>query len=182
MAVTANGRLVTMGEKRPYASFSAQLSPIGTLEDVRGADSTKCPNAVDPAVANVYSLFVPVPASVSIGSTWEDTVVTTTCRGDLPITTTSARHYTLDGTATWNGRNALRITRSTATAVRSDTTTGRAFGVVGQGSGTATLLVDPATATLFQSTGTAQAELTIGTARAKTVFHQQVADTTMLQP
>lgn len=182
ISVMANGRPITVEAKHPYAVFAAQLSPIGALENVKGADSTRCPNAVDPAVANVYSLFVPVPTSVSIGSTWEDSIVTTTCRGDLPITTTSSRRYTLDGTTTWNGRDVLRITRSTATTVQSDTTTGRAFGVAGQGSGTATLLVDPATATLYQSTGTAQARLTIGTSRAKTVFLQQVADTATLRP
>ncbi|HEX6537193.1 MAG TPA: hypothetical protein VF041_21610 [Gemmatimonadaceae bacterium] len=170
--------------KHPYATFTSTLSPEGSIGTIEGSEPPRCPKGVDPLVAGVRTLFIAMPPTIARGATWQDTVTAVTCRGDVPIVATTAYRYTLVGDTVWQGKPALHITRGSEMTVGNDSTIAGqpTFEISGTGTGTADLLVDPATGTLLQQAGRSTARLVIGTARSRVPFRQEVTDTVQIRP
>ncbi|HEU4642812.1 MAG TPA: hypothetical protein VFS44_10195 [Gemmatimonadaceae bacterium] len=182
--VSTGGKVAPAPGKHPYAAFTGTLAPDGSLGPLSGSEPPRCPKGVDPLVAGARTLFIPTPGVLSKGSSWQDTVTTVTCRGDVPINGTTTHRYTVISDTTWQGKPALVISRTSEMLVQSDTTTPatHTLDISGSGTGTARLLIDPATAMLYQEIGQSSARLIIGTARSKVPFRQEVADTVELRP
>lgn len=185
VAVTAGGKATAAAPgKHPYATFTGALAPNGSLGPLEGSEPPRCPKGVDPLVAAARTLFIPTPEAFSTGATWQDTVTTVTCRGDVPISGTTIHLYTVLSDTTWEGKPALIVSRTSQTLVQSDTasTAAHTLDISGSGTGTARLLIDPATALLYREVGQSSAHLIIGTSRSKVPFRQEVADTVELRP
>lgn len=115
------------------------------------ADSL-CRAAVDPLVAVTRDLFVRLPQRLTSGTTWQDSTQATSCRGRLPVTTTTLATYTVLGEQVVAGRALLAIARSTTLSLAGGGEQhGRSATVQGTGSGSGTLLVDPETAALVDA-------------------------------
>src|SRR3712207_7206650 len=48
-------------------------------------------------LAQARELLIAVPASLAIGSRWQDTTVVGTCRGEIPVTMRAVREYLVEG-------------------------------------------------------------------------------------
>lgn len=173
--VTTQGRIPqAQGDTAP-TRFNGVVAASGKLWNLASNTRSRCKDGVDPAVAAVHDLFVVLPASVTLGSTWQDTVVTVTCRGDLPITTSTVHSYRLADTTMWQGRAAFVVNRTTTYAIRSveDSTAGRrALSVTGSGSGSATLQIEQSTGVVLSAQGEAHTTLTVNTGRSTVPFRQ----------
>jgi hypothetical protein len=178
-------------------AFRAELLPDGTLAALQSTTPAPCAGGTEPVVAAVQSLFVRLPTTLAVGATWQDTVATVTCRGDLPITSTAVRRYRLVGPTTWNGRPALEVERTGTMALASPTDTSKdtsttstsaagtntnRMSVTGTGTSTTTLQIDPATGLLLSSRGEHHATLTVTAGRSTLPFQQDAIETITLRP
>lgn len=110
------------------------------------------------ALVTARDLLVPLPASLSRGAAWRDTVTSTVCRGDLPVATTNVRSYVVEGLSDWEGTPALRVRRTTEFRLSARREGRRPAALEGSGSGTQRLYLDPA-GRLLGATGESNAEL-----------------------
>ena len=151
---------------------SAPLLPIslrGVLDRqggvIRLGDSTVvpdslCTSTLDPLITTARDLFVRLPERLTSGAAWQDTTRTTSCRGRIPITTTTVAAYSVLGEQATGGRNLMAVSRSTTiTLAGGGEQYGRSATVQGGGTGTATLLFDPGTAALVH--GQSQSTVTV---------------------
>jgi hypothetical protein len=142
-----------------------------------------CGVGIDPVVASARELVVALPPTLTAGATWRDSATTVTCRGEVPLTTTTVRDYRLVGPTTWNGTPALQIARTTSTSIQGREAQGRqTVAVIGSGSSSATLYVDRATAVLLAATGESHSTLTVTTPRGSFPFRQDTRDEIALRP
>jgi hypothetical protein len=132
-----------------------------------------CDSPAETLVATARDLIVPLPDRVILGSVWRDTVSSTACRGGVALTTTVVRQYEARGLAPYVGGQALELARTTElTVTGSGAQYGQSVNVTGQGSGTATLLVDPGGGGLLKSMAETTAALTFTGPRGTTAFTQ----------
>lgn len=119
-----------------------------------------CAATGDALIALTRDLFVSLPPRLTNGTTWQDTTQATSCRGRIPITTTTVTMYTVRGEHASGGRALLAIDRSTTLSLAgSGKQYGRSATVQGTGTGTGMMLIDPATAALID--GQSQSTVTI---------------------
>ena len=130
------------------------------LQDSIAVPDSLCTTTLDPIIATTRDLFVRLPERLTSGATWQDTTRTTSCRGRIPVTTTTIALYSVLGEQAVGGRDLMAVGRSTTIALAgSGQQYGRSATVQGTGKGTATLLFDPATAALVD--GRSQSTVTV---------------------
>lgn len=130
------------------------------LGDATGAPDSLCATTLDPLIAVIRDLFVRLPERLTSGDSWEDTTRTTSCRGRVPITTTTVARYNVLGEQGVGGRALLAIARSaTISLAGGGAQHGRSATVHGTGTGAGTLLFDPETAALVD--GQSQSTVTV---------------------
>lgn len=145
---------------RPY--FSATLTPTGHLMDVESNSGTKCNEGIDPLTAAAQSFFISLPRGVSIGSSWQDTTSTVTCRGSASFSTTATRHYRVVRDTVWQNESVLLIRGTDTTLIRSQTDSDTTAMIIdGTGTATINLYVDPNTGLLVHSQAESQTILTV---------------------
>jgi hypothetical protein len=166
------------------STFTARIGADGALTDLHGSDSTQCVQGLDPRVAAVRALLIHTPATLTPNTTWADSTSVLTCRGTVPIRTTTTYTYEVKSLTNWQGAPALEIARTGMIALASEAglATASAITITGTGSSTTTLLVDPATGMIVHATGESHTSLTVATTRSKLPFRQDVTETITLQP
>jgi hypothetical protein len=182
--------LVTTGSKVPAptdttrSQFSGVISPLGRIMTLTTNTPTRCSNGMDPTVAGIYTVQLTLPATISVGSVWQDTTAVVTCRGDVPITTTTINSYRATLATDIQGRQALEIHRQGVISISStnDSTRKRSMQVTGNGTGTATLHVDANTGTLLDVSGESHTTFTIVTPRSTLPFRQDATEHVILRP
>lgn len=136
------------------------------------ADSL-CRAALDPLIAATRDLFVRLPQRLTSGTTWRDSTQATSCRGRLPVTTTTIATYTVLGEQVVAGRALLAIARSTTLSLAGGGEQhGRSATVQGSGSGSGTLLVDPETAALVDARSESTVAMTFEAGMLRQSFTQ----------
>jgi hypothetical protein len=142
-----------------HAVLDRQGGVIRVGDSIAVPDSL-CTTTHDPLITTVRDLFVRLPERLTSGATWQDTTRTTSCRGRIPITTTTIATYSVLGEQASAGRNLVAVGRSTTIALAGrGEQYGRSATVQGAGTGTATLLFDPGTAALVD--GQSQSTVTV---------------------
>jgi hypothetical protein len=184
--------VVTTGSQVPppqhpdstLSGFRGELLPNGTLSALQGTTPAPCTGGTEPVIAAVQSLFVRTPPTMEIGTTWQDTVSTVTCRGDVPITSTAVRRYRVVANTTWNSRPALQVERTGTTTLSSPDSGSIASRVTVAGTGTSTgaLYVDPGTGILLDARSEHHATLTVTTGRSTHPFRQDATEIVTLRP
>ena len=182
VAVSTNNRIPqpSTGTNAP-PHFSAELSAAGQLTNLRSDAITSCRHGIDPLTAALQALIVPLPTTISIGTSWRDTVSTVTCRGRVPITTTAIRHYRIISDTLWQAQPALRIYRVDSLTVESRPDSGSTeLTVHGSGNGSATLYVATSSGLLFSATTMGSTQLTVATGQSVLPFRQDASETITL--
>ncbi len=141
----------------------AVLDRQGGVIRLGGADTVPdslCLTTLDPIVSATRDLFVRLPERLTSGATWEDTTQTTSCRGRIPVTTTTIASYTVLGEQAVGGRGLIAIARTTTiTLAGGGEQYNRSATVQGSGTGSGTLLFDPGTSALVE--GRSQSTVTV---------------------
>lgn len=146
---------------------------------VPGALDCSSPGAA--LAARLAMLFPKVPAHVTRGLTWTDSLSVSGCRGPVPATTSVVRSYIALGEAPFAGMTTLHVRRS-------DSVTGKGEGSEGQhrvfvsasGAGTTDLYLEPTSGRFVGATGEQTVSLEVTTSGRTTRFVQRVADTVSL--
>ena len=121
------------------------------LDHAMALSDSLCAATLDPLISTARDLFVRLPERLTSGATWQDTTQTTSCRGRIPITTTTVATYNVLGEQAVAGRPLVAIARSTTLTVEGGSEQhGRSATVQGTGMGNGTLLIDPRTAALVE--------------------------------
>jgi hypothetical protein len=155
--------------------FHGEGTAFGFLTSFVPDVPAACDSPAEAIVATARDLLIPVPERVSVGSTWSDTVISTICRGGVPVTTTAVRQFTVRGLAPHVGTQALEVERRAELAVAgSGTQFGQSVSVTGQGNATTTLFLDLAGGGLLGSSGESAATVTFTGPRGSTAFRQTV--------
>jgi len=126
-----------------------------------------------------------LPSRVQIGSTWQDTVVSVACRGDIALRTTTISRYRLSDTAVVQGRAALHVEQTFEMSTASDSSAERLNGsvrITGSGEGERELDVDPVTGALLQAQGESKSVITVRTRSTSLPFQQVVKEMITLRP
>jgi hypothetical protein len=139
--------------------FSATVD-TATAHVRMGSDSVSCPAPNSAALATVRELLAGGPRSLVPGATWTDTVMTSTCRGEIPVTTTAVRHFTVtsDGAA-------ILVAHTTSAELAGTTTKGGVrIELTGHGDGRANQRYQPQTGRLLDGLSTVDVDLRVGAA------------------
>lgn len=182
--VLTEGRIPQpQGQNAAGTRFSAQLAPEGRLSGLTSTPAAACPSGTDPTVAAVQTLFTTLPPELTIGSQWRDTVSVVTCRGDVPITTTTVRDYQVRTVTTWRGQPALEVVRTGTIAIHGgkDAPADRGMSVTGSGTSSMTMEVEPRTGMLLEASGESHSTFTVGTSRSSFLFKQDATETAVLE-
>ena len=174
--------------------FQAQLATDGQLTSLTSNATTPCLSATDPLSAAAVQLFVTLPAAISPGEVWSDTVVSATCRGRMPVTTTAIRQYRAVTYTVWEGMRALLLTRADSLLIESrpgsqpgsqpgsvsSSDTADSMRATGTGRAEFTLYVDPSSGVLLESTGQSHTEILVTTRSSRFPFREDARQTITL--
>jgi hypothetical protein len=148
---------VTSGSAGASVAFVATVD-TATARVHLGDDSVSCPAPRAAAFAVVRDLLSAVPRSLSPGAAWTDTVTTVACRGDIPVTTTAVRQFTV----TREGA-AIVVAHTTAATLAGATTKGGVrIELTGRGDGQASLQYQAESGRLVGGTSTVDVALKVG--------------------
>jgi hypothetical protein len=128
-------------------SFAARLDPARRRVEFPPLQSSLCASAAErtPAGAALVlarDLLVALPPSLAPRTTWRDTVASTVCRGDVPLSTTAVRTYEVEGLDQWEGQPALRVRRTSELLLAGQRGGRRPASVSGTGGATQRLFFD----------------------------------------
>lgn len=165
--------------------FSARLKDSGVPGAIQSSSPAPCRTGVEPMVAAAGRLLPTLPSHAQIGSTWQDTVVSVACRGEIALRTTTSSRYHLSDTAVVQGRTALHVEQNFEMSTASDSSAERTNGsvrITGAGEGHRDLYVDPLTGALLQAQGESKSVITVRTRSTALPFQQAVKETITMRP
>jgi hypothetical protein len=141
-----------------------------------------CAAPLSAPVALARDLLLLPPSQLAVGTTWSDSTVTTVCRGEVPVTTTAVRRYTVLGSARVGGGEAVAIERTSAiTIAGSAQLRGRTVAVSGSGTGRTTFYASVERGALLGADGSYETDLTIESATRRQQFTQATSQRVRLR-
>lgn len=147
-------------------------------------DSNLCDNPESSYLNELHTAVISLPAHIQAGSTWMDTLSTTTCSGSkIPSTVQIIRAYTVRGNVQ-EGNKALLLLNRTDQIRLSGTGSQDQHQVQldGEGSGSSAIFLDPETGTLYKLTATQNVNITLVTSGRSYHFKQEVTQRVSLVP
>jgi hypothetical protein len=165
---TATGLEVTgsvaSGNYSQLVPFSATVdTATAAVRLASDSAALNCPATNGAALATVREFLSGVPRSLAPGATWSDTVTTVTCRGGIPVTTTSRRRFTVTLQPTPNRpEGAVLLVEHTTTAELRGSK--GSVELNGHGNGRATQRYQVQTGRLLDGASTVDVDLHVGTA------------------
>ena len=131
-----------------------------TPDSIASSDTSACAAALDPVAAIARELFVAVPAQLSRGTRWADSVSTTACRGGIPVTSTAARRYEVLGDTLTERGTEVRVLRTSEITISGTGQQGsRPVTISGSGTGRHHLRLDPARGQFVGASGESTARI-----------------------
>lgn len=144
------------------------------LRNISLPTDSLCGTSLDPVVAMTRDLFVRLPSRLASGMTWQDTTRSTSCRGRIPVSTTTVASYTVLGEQFMEQHSLLAVSRNISLLLEgSGMQFGRAATVQGSGSGSGMLLIDPKNAALVESRTQSTITVTFEAGMLRQTFTQQ---------
>lgn len=134
-------------------SFRGTLDPARTRLELHPGTSAAPPRVAAGGDCNSPSeallllareaLAVVPPGALAAGRTWDDSTVSTVCRGDVPLTVRSVHHYRVEGVERRGETDAVHLTRTSDIGVAGQgAQRGLTVTVSGRGSARADLYLD----------------------------------------
>jgi hypothetical protein len=118
------------------------------------------------ALSAAREAIVRVPAAISVGTRWRDSVTTPSCNGEIPTTVTTVARYEVVGRARYGGGEAVQVRRETTTAWRGQAIArGRQVAVVGSAAGEGSVYLDPVGGRVLGSEGEARGTVRVTVGR-----------------
>jgi hypothetical protein len=173
--VRGSGRLSarTSATAADTIRFRGEATTLGRVIVFTPEQPARCESPADALVAAARDLIVPLADPIAVGTTWTDTVTTVGCHGGIALTTVATRRYEVRGLTTYTGVQALEVARTSEMTVEgSGTQYGVGVRIAGDGTGTASLYLDPGGGGLLGSTGETTATLRFTSPRGVTTFTQ----------
>jgi hypothetical protein len=191
--VSATGGVLAAGPAAPMSSASLDPVPFRAMVDTSrsavrfASDSvteTRCPAPNAAALATVRELLSNVPRTLAPGSRWVDTLVTTTCRGEIPVTSTAIRSFavTLErslavGEGEGEGADVVVTHTSTVDVRGRSSGAGQVVSITGTGTGKTSQRYTALTGRLLSATSVSDLDLTVGLAGRGSTLHQRAEST-----
>jgi hypothetical protein len=97
-------------------TFAAHVAEPGRQPVFETPDPAGC-DARSAAVQVLRDVWVAAPASLALGTTWEDSSTYTLCRDGVLLQAASSRRYVVDSAAVHDGRVVLRVLREAHAAI-----------------------------------------------------------------
>jgi hypothetical protein len=178
---------VTAASGRMRQASTESLEPVpfrATVDTARGVvqllgDSTAteavCPSPHAGALAAARQYLASVPRTLAPGASWTDTTMVTNCRGEIPVTTTAVRHFTVALEHPSSAPPVIVVSHlSTISLVGESSHRGRGVTLSGAGSRQYEDRYDAFTGVLKSRSATIDVDLSIGVAGAPNKLHEHV--------
>jgi len=149
-AVIDTFAVTTQGAVGPAQTVELPIELAGTVipAGIRIATPTKypCSAARATAATDLYNLLAPLPARLTRGMTWRDSITVSGCQAGIPTTTITKRIFTVSGEVSHSGQPRLLLTRTDTAVYRGDGAYNQHRMLVeGRGAGSALYYLDTAT-------------------------------------
>lgn len=178
---------VTAASSRMRQASTESLDPVpfrATVDTARGVirmlgdsaeNAAACPSTHAGALASARQYLASIPRTLAPGASWTDTTVATTCRGEIPVTTTAIRHFTVALEHPPSGPPAIVVSHVSTIALQGESSR-RTRGVTLTGAGTRQYedRYDAFTGILKSRAATIDVDLSIGVAGATSRLHEHV--------
>jgi hypothetical protein len=143
---------------------------FATESNGEGTSAITCPAASTGLIDEVRDHLSSVPRSLVPGTTWEDTTVSTSCRGEIPVTATVARHFAVSRAP---GAATITVAHTSDAELHGTATHGtQIVSLTALGGGQTMAEYDPTSGRLIRLHGTTDLDLTIGTGSRLRQLHQ----------
>ncbi len=166
----------------PDSAVVAVADSAAAADSGAPAATRPCSASVSAPVALARDLLLLPPSRLAVGTTWSDSTVTTICRGEVPVTTTARRRFTVLGSARVEGGEATAIERTSEIIIAGSTQLrGRAVTVSGTGSGRTTFYASVERGAILGADGSYETDLTIESGSRREQFTQTVVQRARLR-
>lgn len=166
-----------VGESLDPVPFRATVDTATSTVQLVG-DSTEaiaCPSPHAGALATARQYLVSVPRTLAPGATWTDTTVSTTCRGEIPVTTTAIRRFTVALEHPPSGPATIVVSHLSTLTMRGEVAhRGRQVSLTGTGTRQFEDRYDAFTGLLKNRAATMDMDLNVGVAGAPSTLHEHV--------
>jgi len=154
------------------SSSDVRVADVDHIESCPGPDRSESGGggAGSAAYRTVRDALLPAPRSLVAGASWTDTVTSETCRGDILLTTTAVRRFTV---ATDAAGLIATVSHSTAAVLHGSAVDGGVDeDVSGEGTGERAARYEIATGSLLGSDAQQELALTVRSGARTTRLHQ----------
>jgi hypothetical protein len=136
-----------------------------------------CPSPHAGALAAARQYLASIPRTLAPGATWTDTVSATSCRGEIPVTTTAVRQFTVALEHPPSGPPAIVVSHlSTITLHGEVARRGRTVALNGTGNRQYEDRYDAFTGVLKSRDARMDVDLSVGVAGAESRLHEHIAE------
>lgn len=176
---SASGRLSQAStESLDPVPFRATVDTLHGVVHLLGDSSqaeSPCPSTHAGALASARQYLASIPRTLAPGASWTDTTTATTCRGEIPVTTTAIRHFTVELEHTPSGPPTIVVSHLSTISLQGESSR-RNRGVTLTGAGTRQYedRYDAFTGILKSRAAVIDVDLTIGVAGAPSRLHEHV--------
>jgi hypothetical protein len=178
---------VTSASGRMRQASTESLDPVpfrATVDTVAGtvkllgdsvAPEALCPSPHAGALTAARQYLASIPRTLAPGASWTDTTVATTCRGEIPVTTTAIRHFTVALEHPPSAPPVIVVSHLSTISLQGASAR-RARGVTLMGAGTRQYedRYDAFTGVLRSRAAIFDVDLTVGVAGAPSRLHEHV--------
>ncbi|MBI1808379.1 MAG: hypothetical protein HYR75_00660 [Gemmatimonadetes bacterium] len=161
--------------------FSGRIDTKGTVALVPPSPSSECSSPAPAVVLSSRDLWIRVPDTVRVGSTWDDSSTTSLCRDGIPLLSTIRRSYRVEKTEMRGSVLALVVSRDQRSSLDgAGSQRGEPVRISGTGEGRMTLSLAASTGAVLEAAGHSTLTLTFTSARR--TQHVQQFVVTSVQP
>jgi len=158
----------------PFRASVDTLKGMVHLVGDSGAESM-CPSPHAGALAAARQYLASIPRTLAPGASWTDTTTATTCRGEIPVTTTAIRHFTVALEHPPSGPPTIVVSHLSTISLQGESSR-RTRGVTLTGAGTRQYedRYDAFTGVLKSRAAVIDVDLSIGVAGTPSRLHEHV--------
>jgi hypothetical protein len=146
-AVVDTFALTTEGAVGPAQPVELPIQLTGAITSsgirIEPSPNMSCNAAQATIATDLHNLLAPLPAQLSKGALWHDSITVSGCQAGIPITTTTRRTFRVTGEVAYSGQSFVLIQRTDSLSAHGEGAYDQHRMVVqGRGIGSATYYLD----------------------------------------